>query len=119
LARSRRTCGSNFESDTISEGALGILAIPTLPAYAEEARRVLEPSGRLLLVEHGQPPYAKARRWQNRLTAPETNGRGCHLNREIDQLVEDSGFRIEQMKMGYMKGPKPMTFMYEGSASSA
>jgi ubiquinone/menaquinone biosynthesis C-methylase UbiE len=82
-----------------------------------EMRRVLRSDGRLLFVEHGLSPDANVRRWQDRLTPlwKRLSG-GCHLNRPIQQLVEDSGFRIEQLNTGYMKGPSPMTFMYEGSA---
>jgi hypothetical protein len=43
-------------------------------------------------------------------------GGGCHLNRPIRALVENAGFRIERIETGYIPGPKPMTFMYEGSA---
>src|SRR5215831_6941665 len=41
---------------------------------------------------------------------------GCHLNRAIEELIESAGFRIERLDKGYMQGPKPMTFTYEGSA---
>ena len=41
---------------------------------------------------------------------------GCHLNRPIGNLIESAGYRIERLEIGYMKGPKPMTFIYEGSA---
>jgi hypothetical protein len=41
---------------------------------------------------------------------------GCHLNRKIDDLVCRAGFRIDRLETGYMRGPKIMTFMYEGSA---
>jgi hypothetical protein len=44
---------------------------------------------------------------------------GCHLNRPIASLVEDAGFRISKMETGYMPGPRPMTFTYEGSARPA
>ena len=97
-----------------------LCSVPDVRRALEEARRVLKPSGRLLFVEHGQSPDADVRRWQNRLTPLwKQVGGGCHLNREIGRLIEDSGFRIEQMKTGYMKGPKPLTFMFEGSARSA
>lgn len=43
-------------------------------------------------------------------------GGGCHLNRPIRALVERAGFAITQIETGYMRGPKPMTFMYEGRA---
>jgi hypothetical protein len=38
------------------------------------------------------------------------------LNRPVRVLLEDAGFAIERFDAGYMQGPKPMTFMYEGVA---
>jgi len=94
-----------------------LCSVPDATRALEEVRRVLKPSGRLLFVEHGQSPDANVHRWQDRLTPLwKRIGGGCHLNRAIGQLIEHSGFRIEQMTTGYMKGPKPMTFMYEGFA---
>ena len=31
-------------------------------------------------------------------------------------MIEGAGFRYDRIETGYMPGPKPMTFMYEGSA---
>jgi hypothetical protein len=71
-------------------------------------------------VEHGRAPDRGVIRWQDRLTPLwKRIGGGCHLNRPIEKLVETSGFRIEQIDTGYMKGPKSMTFMYEGQARRA
>ena len=85
-----------------------------------EMRRVLKPNGRLLFVEHGLSPDNKVRRWQNRLNPVwKRVAAGCHLNRAIAQLIEVAGFRIERVDTGYMKGPRPMTFMYEGYAKPA
>jgi hypothetical protein len=41
---------------------------------------------------------------------------GCHLNRPIRSMIKDAGFRIGRIETGYIPGPKPFTFMYEGSA---
>ena len=41
---------------------------------------------------------------------------GCHLNRPIRSMIEDGGFRIDRLETGYMRDPRPMTFMYEGGA---
>jgi hypothetical protein len=41
---------------------------------------------------------------------------GCRLNRAIGTLIEAGGFQIERIETGYMRGPRPLTFMYEGSA---
>jgi ubiquinone/menaquinone biosynthesis C-methylase UbiE len=82
-----------------------------------EMRRVLKPCGEFLFVEHGRSPDAEVRRWQDRLTPVWRRlAGGCHLNRPIRELLEDNGFRIERIETGYMKGPKSMTFMYEGRA---
>jgi ubiquinone/menaquinone biosynthesis C-methylase UbiE len=83
----------------------------------QEMRRVLKPGGRLLFVEHGRASEPRVRWWQDHLTpAWRRLSGGCHLNRAIDELIERAGFRVERLEKGYMQGPKPMTFMYEGSA---
>jgi hypothetical protein len=57
--------------------------------------------------------------WQDHLTlAWQHLSGGCHLNQAISELIQDAGFRIERLDTGYMPGPKPMAFMYEGSAQS-
>jgi ubiquinone/menaquinone biosynthesis C-methylase UbiE len=85
-----------------------------------EIRRVLRPSGQLLFVEHGLAPEESVRKWQHRLTpAWKKIGGGCHLNRPIRSLIENTGFGIQQLATGYARGPKPMTFMYEGRATPA
>ena len=93
----------------------------TIPAVIEalhEMRRVLSPNGQLLFVEHGLAPDKNVRKWQDWLTpAWKRIGGGCHLNRPIGAIVENAGFAIQQLETGYMKGPKPMTFLYEGRAT--
>ena len=94
-----------------------LCSIPAVGAALHELRRVLKPAGELRFVEHGRAPDAAVRRWQDRLTPVwKRLAGGCHLNRPIQELLEEAGFRVERMDTGYMKGPKPMTFMYEGQA---
>lgn len=82
-----------------------------------EARRVLRPGGRLLFAEHGRAPDPGVVWWQDRLTpAWKRIAGGCHLNRKVDELVRVAGFRMDGLKTGYLPGPKPITFMYEGQA---
>jgi hypothetical protein len=57
------------------------------------------------------------KRWQERLNpAWKRLAGGCHLDRPVRELIENAGFHIETLDTGYAKGPRPMTFMYEGTA---
>lgn len=97
-----------------------LCSIPDASQALREMRRVLKPAGQLLFVEHGRAPEQSVRKWQDRLTPLWKHiAGGCHLNRPIRELIEGSGFAIESIKTGYMKGPRPMTFMYEGRACVA
>ena len=83
-----------------------------------EARRVLRPGGALLFVEHGRAPDPGVRWWQDRFTpAWKQIAGGCHLNRKMDDLVLAAGFRLDDLRTGYLPGPKPLTFLYEGRAT--
>jgi ubiquinone/menaquinone biosynthesis C-methylase UbiE len=94
-----------------------LCSIPDPGRSLLEIRRVLNPNGQLLFVEHGLAPEDKVRRWQNRLTPlwKRITG-GCHLNRLTRELIEKAGFAITQIDTGYMAGPKLMTFLSEGRA---
>jgi ubiquinone/menaquinone biosynthesis C-methylase UbiE len=97
-----------------------LCSIPDVQRALVEMRRVLTSSGHLLFVEHGRAPDQRVARWQDRLNPLwKRIGGGCHLNRSIRFLIEESGFRIERLETGYMKGPKLLTFMYEGRARCA
>ena len=94
-----------------------LCSVPDVAAALAELRRILKPHGKLLFVEHGLAPEDGVRKWQNLLTPVwKRIAGGCHLNRPIARLVEEAGFHIAQVETGYMGGPRPMTFMYEGSA---
>ena len=94
-----------------------LCTIPDVARALAEMRRVLMPHGRLVFAEHGRSTDPRVIRWQNRLTPLwKRIGGGCHLNRPIGTLIEEAGFRIEQIQTGYMEGPRPMTYMYEGVA---
>ena len=102
--------------DTIVS-AWTMCSIPDVARALGEVRRVLKPSGRLLFVEHGRSPDASVAKWQDRLTPIWKHvAGGCHLNRAVAPLVEQAGFSIERLETGYMTGPRPLTFMYEGCA---
>lgn len=90
-----------------------------LPALREMAR-VLKPSGRLLFCEHGLAPDPSVARFQHRLTPFwKPMAGGCHLNRDIPALLRAGGFVAEDLTTQYLPGPKPMTYVYSGSARQA
>jgi ubiquinone/menaquinone biosynthesis C-methylase UbiE len=95
-----------------------LCTIPGLTAALAEIRRVLKPGGALHFVEHGHAPDAKVESWQRRLEP--LNKRlagGCHLTRQIPELITQAGFVVEQLDSYYFKGePKPFGYTYEGRA---
>lgn len=92
-------------------------SIPQIATALVETRRVLKPGGRLLFAEHGRAPEPGVARWQDRINpAWRCLAGGCNLNRKVDDLIRDAGFRIERLDTGYMPGPRLFTFVYEGAA---
>ena len=93
----------------------------TLPAPASalaEIRRVLKPGGKVIFAEHGKAPEAHIAKWQSRLNpAWRAIAGGCNLNREIEDLYLQGGFRFEQIERGYLPGPKFATYNYRGMAA--
>ena len=95
-----------------------LCSVPDVARALAEMRRLLAADGRLLFVEHGRAPDAGVVRWQDRLTPLwKCCAGGCHLNRPMAELIEGAGFRVDRLATGYADGPRPMVYMYEGSAS--
>jgi len=83
----------------------------------QQIKRVLKQNGHLIFVEHGRAPDPGVARWQERLTPLwKWIGGGCHLNRNIDELIEAAGFRIIELKTSYLPGPRAITYTYQGIA---
>lgn len=94
-----------------------LCTIPDAIAALQEVRRVLKPGGELLFCEHGLAPDAGVHAWQQRLQPFwKPLAGGCHLDRDIPAIIEQGGFRIVEMDKRYLKGPKPMTYVYRGRA---
>ena len=86
-------------------------------AALAEVRRLLRPSGRLLFCEHGRAPEDAVRRWQERISPWwQRLAGGCHLDRDVPALLTRAGLTSCEIHMGYIKGPRPFTYNYWGSA---
>jgi len=101
-----------------------VVSTMTLCSVTDTARttaeiyRVLRPGGRFLFLEHGQSPDLKLQAWQHRLTPiSKILGDGCHLNRNIRNVVECHPFAIQSIRNFYLEGaPKIAGYMYQGIA---
>lgn len=104
----------------VADSAVSTWTLCTIPNPAtalEEIGRVLKPEGRLLFIEHGCAPEPGVQAWQNRLTPVwKRVAGGCHMNRKIDDLIIEAGFRFAQVETGYASGPKVLAYLFRGVA---
>ena len=81
---------------------------------------MLKPEGRFLFVEHGRAPAGRVRVWQDRLNPLwKRVAGGCHMNRPIEDLIAQAGFRFTRIEKEYTSGPKVLTYFYRGVAEPA
>jgi ubiquinone/menaquinone biosynthesis C-methylase UbiE len=95
-----------------------LCTIPEVERALDEIRRVLVPGGSFHFVDHGSSPDPAVARRQDRFDR--FHGRlfgGCHLNRDIGELVDASGLQIRTLDATYMKGPKILGYLYRGIAT--
>jgi len=97
---------------------LTLCSIPDVTRGLEEIHRVLKPGGRFLFLEHGLSPDPAVQRWQHRLTPfSKVLGDGCHLNRNIPDLITNQGFSVDSLETEYLEqAPKFSGFLYRGIA---
>jgi len=83
--------------------------------------RVLRPGGNLVFCEHGCAPDPSVRKWQDRLDPlwGKIAG-GCHLNRNIPELLGEGGFRVSEINAAYLPGtPRFAGYNFWGTALQA
>lgn len=96
-----------------------LCTIPDPSSALREVRRVLKPEGSFLFLEHGRSDDPSIARWQDRLNPlQQIVACGCNLNRRMDQLIVQAGFRLEQLDRYTLPGvPRIGGEMYRGRAS--
>lgn len=95
-----------------------LCTIPDWHTALQQMWRVLKPGGELLFLEHGESPDDGIRKWQNRITPGwKKLAGGCHLNRNIADLIQQAGFEILEIENLYVpKAPKIAGYIYKGRA---
>jgi ubiquinone/menaquinone biosynthesis C-methylase UbiE len=77
---------------------LGLCTIPDLHRAVAETRRVLRPSGQVLLLEHVRSPWGPIRMLQRLLEPLSVRFAADHLTREPPEYLQSEGFRIERVE---------------------
>mgnify|MGYP006130986113 CR=1 FL=1 len=95
--------------------------IPEIIRANAEMKRVLKKTGKLIFCEHGLAPDDNITKWQSRIDPFWTRiAGGCHINRNIPKIIEESGFKIVEMEQMYLPStPKIAGYNYWGFAISA
>jgi ubiquinone/menaquinone biosynthesis C-methylase UbiE len=77
---------------------LGLCTIPEPRKAVAEARRVLRPDGKLILLEHVRSPSAPVRAIERLLDPISVRFQADHLTREPLEYLEAEGFAVERLE---------------------
>jgi ubiquinone/menaquinone biosynthesis C-methylase UbiE len=98
---------------------LVLCTVPDPAAALAEVKRVLEPDGQFLFLEHVRSPDPKLAKWQDRFEGPwRFLGDGCHCNRDTVSAVSAAGFELGDVeRLAFPKAPPIVKPMAKGAAS--
>lgn len=92
-----------------------LCSIPNPEQALREVQRVLKAAGKLLFIEHGLSPEKRISKWQIRFNPFwKRIAGGCHLDRKIDDLITNAGFKIVELKK--TPGKAALSYEYKGVA---
>jgi len=93
-----------------------LCSIKDINSALQEILRVVKPAGKFIFVEHGLSNETHIQKRQNFLTPlQKVIGNGCHLNRNMEELIQQAGFRFEVLHKEYAKGSSKVGgYLYYG-----
>ena len=95
-----------------------LCSIANVEQALAEVYRVMKPGGKFFFIEHGLSNEPNIQIWQNRLTpVQKAIAGGCHLNRNIRQIVEDRFDTVSLKELYADNSPKIMAYLYKGIAT--
>ncbi|MCC5654573.1 class I SAM-dependent methyltransferase [Nostoc sp. XA013] len=95
-----------------------LCSIANVQQALQEVCRVLKPGGRFFFVEHGLSDKPSVQVWQHRLTPiQKVVADGCHLNRDIQKLVEQRFDHVELKQFTPENFSDLMAHLYFGCAT--
>lgn len=96
---------------------LTLCSIPNVRSALAEVWRVLKPGGQFLFLEHGRHADPAVAKWQDRLNPLwKSVFDGCHINRDIGQLIEAAGLELRSLEHPHIRAPRIAGYVYLGRA---
>jgi len=91
-------------------------SIPNPEIALREIFRILKPNGKFIFIEHGKSDKNFIAKIQKLITPIwKLFTGGCHMDREIDKLINNAGFEIQKLEKFQQKFSF-LTFLYKGIA---
>ena len=95
-----------------------LCSIQKVEQALQKVYRVLKPGGKFFFIENGLSNEPEIQVWQNRLNpVQKVIGDGCHLNRNIRQIIEEQFNQLSLEEFYAENTPKFLGYLYKGIAT--